>query len=308
MKKNPIPVILPVLAIIIALIYCSGLGNSTEKLQFSIENRSGSYYVVGEYENLESIRLSDGKKVKIDNSTGEIITCSVDDGINSFELIWGSGDNRKDTIIAQSADGKSIKLDHKAIQSNASADCPPLPLSEVEFVVTGPNKDCKYTLEIKEAVLEKGYADSDILVSLTGQNGPYSKIRSWERKESGNMDVWVKSNKTGQELGITTGLKYQDCQVFACDQATQTKLNREIKKALSDYILDYKNRSLFMKASAGKRLVFIKNGKTVQTSSFMAEVGVNGGNMRFGGAENTLEIVSVTTSDCLTFNVKYKQK
>jgi hypothetical protein len=55
-------------------------------------------------------------------------------------------------------------------------------------------------------------------------------------------------------------------------------------------------------------MVFIKNGKTVQTSTFVAEVGVNGGNMKFGGAENTLEIISVTTSDCLTFNVKYQQK
>ena len=158
MKKNPIPVILPVLAILIGLIFFSGLGNSIKKLTFSIENKSGSYFIKGEYQNLESVRLSDGKKVNIDKSTGEIITCDSDDGINSFELSWGTGDNRKDTIIAQTSDGRGIKLDHKAIKSISAADCPPTPLSEVEFKVTGPDKDCMYNLQIAESVITNGYS------------------------------------------------------------------------------------------------------------------------------------------------------
>lgn len=308
MKKNRIPLILPVLAILVALIFCGGFGNSAEHLTFSIEYRSGSYFVIGEFQNLESVRLSDGKKVNIDQSTGEIITCEIDDGINSFELSWGSDDNRKDTIIAQTSDGRGIKLDHKAIKSESLADCPLLPLSEVEFIVTGPDKDCNYTLEISEGVLQKGYDDSDILVSLTGQKGSYSYLRLWERKQSGDMNIWIKSHKTDQELSITNGRNYKDCQPFICDNATQNKLNQEIKSALNAYILDYKNHSIFKKVSSGRTLTFIKDGKKVETSSFMAEIGVNGGNMKYGGSANSLKIISVSTSDCLSFSIKYSKQ
>ena len=308
MKKNPILVILPIIAILIALSFLGCFGRTTKKLSFSIENRMGSYFIVGDYLNLESVRLSDGKKVNIDQSTGEIITCSSDDGINSFELLWGSGDYQNDTIISQSIDGKGINLNHKAIRSKSSADCPLSPLAEVEFVVTGPNEDCSYTLEIHETVFEKGYYESDILISLNGQKGPYTNVRSWERKESGPMNIWVKSKKTDQELAIAVGLRYKKCEVFVCDKATRDLLNQEIKEALNSYIIDYKNRSLFTTVSSGRRLVFTKNGETVQTSTFMAEVGVNGGNMKYGGAENTLKILSVSTTDCLSFNIKYKQQ
>lgn len=308
MKKNPIPVILPVLAILIALIFFSGLGNSIKKLTFSIENKSGSYFIKGEYQNLESVRLSDGKKVNIDKSTGEIITCDSDDGINSFELTWGTGDNRKDTIIAQTSDGRGIKLDHKAIQSQTSADCPLLPLSEVEFAVTGPDKECKYTLEINDGVLQKGYDDSDILVSLTGLKGPYTYLRSWERKQSGVMNIWIKSKKTNQELAVTEGLKYKDCEPFVCDKATKDELSREIKSALNAYILDYKNHSIFKNVSSGRTLTFIKDGNEVPTSSFMAEIGVNGRNIKYGGSANSLKIISVSTSDCLRFRIKYSEQ
>jgi len=308
MKKNPILVLLPILAILIAFVFCGGFGNSTKNLTFSIENKSGSYFIVGDYENLESVRLSDGKKVKIDQSTGEIITCESDDGINSFELAWGSGDNRKDTIIAQTSDGSGIKLDHTAIKSQLSADCPLLPLSEVEFAVTGPDKDCNYTLEINDGVLQKGYEDSDILVSLNGQTGPYNYLRSWERKQSGDMNIWIKSQKTDQELSITIGRYYKDCEPFVCDKSTQDKLTREIKSALNAYILDYKNHAIFKKVSSGRTLTFIKDGKNVETSSFMAEIGVNGRNIKYGGSANSLKIISVHTSDCLSFSIKYSEQ
>lgn len=308
MKKNPIPVILPVLAILIALIFSGGFGNSTKHLTFSIENKSGSYFIIGEFQNLESVRLSDGKKVNIDQSTGEIITCESDDGINSLELSWGSGDNQRDTIIAQTSDGNSIELNHKAIKSKSSADCPLLPLSEVEFTVTGPDKNCNYFLKINPAVFDKGYNDSDILVSLTGEEGPFSYLRSWERKKSGYMNIWVRSNKTGQVLAITDGLKYKDCEPFICDKATQDELTQEIKRALNAYILDYKNHSIFKKVSTGRTLTFIKDGNKVQTSSFMAEIGVNGGNMKYGGSANSLKIISVSTSDCISFTIKYSEQ
>ena len=308
MKKNLIPVLLPLLAIIIALIILECFGSSSKKLLFSIEDRSGSYFIMGDYKYLESVRLSDGKKVIIDKSTGEIITCSSDDGINSFELSWGSGDNRKDTIIAQTADGRSIKLNHKAIKSKLLPYCPLLPLSDVEFTVTGPDKDCKYNLEINQGVLQKGYDDSDILVSLTGQKGPYNYLRSWERKESGDMNIWVKSNKTDQELAITKVLEYEDCEPFVCDKATRDRLSQEVKIALNSYVLRYKNHSIFKNVSSGKTLTFFKNGKKVQTSSFMAEIGVNGRNMKYGGSANSLKIISVSTSDCLSYSIKYSYK
>jgi len=308
MKKNPIPLLLPVLAVLFALIFCGGFGNSTEHLTFSIEYRSVSYFIVGDYPKLETVLLSNGRKVNIDQSTGEIITCESDDGINSFELSWGAGDNRKDTIIVQTSDGSGIKLDHKAIKSQLSADCPLLPLSEVEFAVTGPNKDCEYTLEINKGVLQKGYDDSDILVSMTGQKGPYTYLRSWERKGFGDMNIWVKSSKTDQELAISKGLKYKDCEPFVCDKATQDKLTREIKSALNAYILDYKNHSIFKKVSSGRTLTFIKDGKKVETSSFMAEIGVNGGNMKYGGSANSLKIISVSTSDCISVSIKYSEQ
>ena len=308
MKKNPIPVIIPMIALLVALVFLGGICNSSKRLTFSIENRLGSYYVVGEYKYLESVRLSDGKKVKIDNSTGEIITCSSDDGIDSFKLSWRSDNTTNDTILAQSSDGKVIKLDHTAIKSISAADCPPKRLSEVEFKVTGPDKDCMYNLQIAESIITNGYSNQDILVSISGQIGPYTNVRTWKRDVSGAMDIWVKSKKTGQELAITVGRKYKKCDIYVCGETTKNKLSQEIKKALNAYILDYKNRSLFANVSSGKRLVFIKNGKTVQTSTFMAEVGVNGGNMKYGGSENTLEVISVSTSDCLTFKIKYNQK
>ena len=308
MKKNTIPVILPVLAILIALIFIGGFGNSTKQLTFSIENKSGSYFIMGEFQSLNSVRLSDGKKVNIDQSTGEIITCEFDDGINSFELSWGTGDNQRDTIIAETSGGSVIKLDHKAIKSQSSADCPLAPLSEVEFTVTGPDKDCKYILKINQTVFDKGYNDSDILVSLAGQKGPFSYLRSWERKKSGDMNIWVKANKTDQELAIADGLKYKDCEPFICDKATRDKLTREIKSALNAYILDYKNHSIFKKVNSGKTLTFIKDGKKVETSSFMAEIGVNGRNMKYGGSTNSLKIISVSTSDCVSVTIKYSEK
>lgn len=308
MKKNPIPVILPVLAILILIIFCGGFDHSMKQLTFSIENRSGSYFIIGEYQNLESVSLSDGKKVNIDQSTGEIITCESDDGINSFELSWGSDDNRRDTIIAQTLDGNSIKLDHKAIKSQSSAECPLLPLSEVEFTVIGPDKDCKYALKINRAVLDKGYKDSEILVSLTGQKGSFTYLRSWERKESGDMNIWVRLNNTGQELAITDGLRYQECEPFKCDNATRDKLTKEIKSALNAYILDYKNHSIFKKVSSGRTFNFIKDGKKIETSSFMAEIGVNGRNMKYSGSANTMNIISVSTSDCLNFSIKYSEQ
>lgn len=308
MKKNPIPVIIPMIALLIALVFLGGIGSFAKRLTFSVENRSGSYYIVGEYGYLESVRLSNGKKVKIDDSTGEIITCSSDDGIDSFRLSWLSGNTTNDTTLAQSSDGQVIKLDHKAIKSLSAADCPPPLLSEVEFKVSGPDKNCMYKLQIAESVHTNGYSNQDILVSTSGQKGPYTNVRTWKRDLSGAMDIWVKSKKTGQELAITVGRKYEKCDVYVCDQVTRNKLNQKIKEALDSYILDYKNRSLFTNVSSGKRLVFIKNGKTVQTSTFVAEVGVNGGNMKYGGSENTLEVISVSTSDCLTFEIKYNQK
>ena len=308
MKNNTIPVILPVLAILIALIFCGGFGNSTKQLTFSIENKSGSYFIIGEFQSLKFVRLSDGKKVNIDQSTGEIITCEFDDGINSFELSWGTGDDQRDTIIAETSSGSVIKLDHKAIKSQSLADCPLAPLSEVEFTVTGPDKNCKYILKINQTVFDKGYNDSDILVSLAGQKGPFSYLRSWERKKSGDMNIWVKANKTDQELAIADGLKYKDCEPFICDKATRDKLTREIKSALNAYILDYKNHSIFKKVNSGKTLTFIKDGKKVETSSFMAEIGVNGRNMKYGGSTNSLKIISVSTSDCVSVTIKYSEK
>ena len=319
MKKNPILVTLPVIAILIALIFRGCIGNTEENLTFSIESKDGSYYIVGEIVYLESVRLSDGKKVNIDESTGEIITCIADDGINSFKLSWESGDNIKDTIIASSKDGRGIKLDHTVIKSESSADCPLPLLSEVEFKINGPDKDCNYSLSVSESVLEKGYSDLDILVSLTGKSGSYSAIKKWKRTNAGSMDIWVKSKNTSQIVAISEGLKYKDCEVFKCNQATKSRLTKEVKDALTNYIRDYKNHSIFRTISFGKNFTFIKDGidestgeiitEKIETSSFRAEVGVNGTNVKFGGNSKLKIIsVSVSSSDCSTFKIKYSNQ
>jgi len=310
MKKNPILVTLPVIAILIAFIFCSGIGNTVENLTFSIESKADSYYIVGEIEKLDSVRLSNGKKVNIDETTGEIITCIADDGINSFELSWGSGDNIYDTILASSRDGRGITLDHTAIKSKSSAYCPLPLLSEMEFKVNGPDKDCNYSLAVSKSVREMGYPDSDILVSLTGKSGSYSVIKKWKRTNIGPMNIWIKSKNTGQIVGISQGLKYRACEVFKCDQASKDRLTKEVKDILMNYIIDYENHGIFIKMSEGKTLEFIGDEKKVDTSSFMAEVAVNGRNMKYGGTTSKLKIISVSVScsDISTFEIKYSNQ
>ena len=62
---------------------------------------------------------------------------------------------------------QQIVLDHTRIQSNMSFECPLEPLEFGDFTVNGPDKNCNYTLTMRQSFNNKGYKASSVQVSFT---------------------------------------------------------------------------------------------------------------------------------------------
>ena len=305
MKKNPIPVIIPVVAIIIALMLLTCFGGSSDTFEvYSIENNGGSYYLIGNRNKVESVKLSDGKELTWDKQSGELVYCKTEDGINRITVTWSSGEGLSDTIISMDNNMQQIVLDHTRIQSNMSFECPLEPLEFGDFTVNGPDKNCNYTLTMRQSFNNKGYKASSVQVSLTGRSGKYSKINQWERINSGQMEVWVKVGE--QKLMITPGRTYSSCKKFKCDQKTKDSLLEAFLLDLETYVATYDYENDFTKLIKGRTLKLIKNGSTVDEITFTQEVEVNGINQELG-LPNTIDIKSVDIeNDCRTFIITYE--
>jgi len=302
MKKNPIPVILPVVAIIIALMLLTCFGGSSDTLEvYSIENKGGSYFLIGNRNKVESVKLSDGKELTWDKQSGELVYCKTEDGINRITVTWSTGEELSDTVISADINMQQIVLDHTLIQSNMSFDCPLEPLEFGDFTVYGPDKNCNYSLTIRQSLKNKGYQVSDVQVSLTGKSGKYSKIDSWQRMNAGQMEVWVKVGE--QKLMITPGRTYSSCKKFKCDQKTKDSLIAAVRFDLEAYLSSAKDIG---KLTDVRTLEFIKKGVKVDKNAFIQEVEVNYVNQQLG-LPNNFQIKSVTIEDdCKTFKIVYE--
>ena len=304
MKKNPIPVIIPVVAIIIALMLLTCFGGSSDTFEvYSIENNGGSYYLIGNRNKVESVKLSDGKELTWDKQSGELVYCKTEDGINRITVTWSSGEGLSDTIISTDNNMQQIVLDHTRIQSNMSFECPLEPLEFGDFTVNGPDKNCNYTLTMRQSFNNKGYKASSVQVSLTGRSGKYSKINQWERINSGQMEVWVKVGE--QKLMITPGRTYSFCKKFKCDQKTKDSLISAVRSDLEAYLSSAEDGDID-KLTDGRTLEFIKKGVRVDKNAFIQEVEVNYVNQELG-LPNNFQIKSVTIEDdCKTIKIIYE--
>lgn len=304
MKKNPIPVIIPVVAIIIALMLLTCFGGSSDTFEvYSIENNGGSYYLIGNRNKVESVKLSDGKELTWDKQSGELVYCKTEDGINRITVTWSSGEGLSDTIISTDNNMQQIVLDHTRIQSNMSFECPLEPLEFGDFTVNGPDKNCNYTLTMRQSFNNKGYKASSVQVSLTGRSGKYSKINQWERINSGQMEVWVKAGE--QKLMITPGRTYSSCKKFKCDQKTKDSLISAVRSDLEAYLSSAEDGDID-KLTDGRTLEFIKKGVQVDKNAFIQEVEVNYVNQELG-LPNNFQIKSVTIEDdCKTIKIIYE--
>lgn len=302
MKKNPIPVIIPVVAIIIALMLFTCFGGSSNTLEvYSIENKGGSYFLTGNRNKVESVKLSDGKELTWDKQSGELVYCKTEDGINRITVTWSTGEELSDTVISTDINLQQIVLDHSLIQSNMSFDCPLEPLEFGDFTVNGPDKNCNYSLTIRQSLKNKGYQVSDVQVSLTGKSGKYSKIDKWERMNSGQMEVWVKVSD--QKLMITPGRTYSTCKKFSCDQKTKDSFIAAVRSDLEAYLSSAEDIG---KLIDGRTLEFIKKGVQVDKNAFIQEVEVNYVNQQLG-LPNNFQIKSITIEDdCKTFKIVYE--
>lgn len=305
MKKNPIPVIIPVVAIIIALMLLTCFGGSSDTFEvYSIENNGGSYYLIGNRNKVKSVKLSDGKELTWDKQSGELVYCKTEDGINRITVTWSTGEELSDTIISTDNNMQQIVLDHTRIQSNMSFECPLEPLEFADFTVNGPDKNCNYTLTMRQSFNRKGYKASNVQVSLTGRSGKYSKINQWQRINSGQMDVWVKVGD--QKLMITPGRSYSDCEIFVCDTERKNARIKKFRSDLQSFIATYEweqQEALFK----NRNIKFVKNEEVIDAAAFIQEVEVNGFNRDMAGAANSIKIKSITIdNDCQTFNVLYE--
>ena len=304
MKKNPIPVIIPVVAIIIALMLLTCFGGSSDTFEvYSIENNGGSYYLIGNRNKVKSVKLSDGKELTWDKQSGELVYCKTEDGINRITVTWSTGEGLSDTIISTDNNMQQIVLDHTRIQSNMSFECPLEPLEFGDFTVNGPDKNCNYTLTMRQSFNNKGYKASSVQVSLTGRSGKYSKINQWERINSGQMEVWVKVGE--QKLMITPGRTYSSCKKFKCDQKTKDSLITAVRSDLEAYLSSTEDEDLD-KLTDERTLEFIKKGVQVDKNAFIQEVEVNYVNQELG-LPNNFQIKSVTIEDdCKTIKIIYE--
>ena len=304
MKKNPIPVIIPVVAIIIALMLLTCFGGSSDTFEvYSIENNGGSYYLIGNRNKVESVKLSDGKELTWDKQSGELVYCKTEDGINRITVTWSTGEGLSDTIISTDNNMQQIVLDHTRIQSNMSFECPLEPLEFGDFTVNGPDKNCNYTLTMRKSFNNKGYKASSVQVSLTGRSGKYSKINQWERINSGQMEVWVKVGE--QKLMITPGRTYSFCKKFKCDQKTKDSLITVVRSDLEAYLSSAEDGDID-KLTDGRTFEFIKKGVQVDKNAFIQEVEVNYVNQELG-LPNNFQIKSVTIEDdCKTIKIIYE--
>lgn len=304
MKKNPIPVILPVVAIIIALMLLTCFGGSSDTLEvYSIENKGGSYFLIGNRNKVESVKLSDGKELTWDKQSGELVYCKTEDGINRITVTWSTGEELSDTVISTDINMQQIVLDHTLIQSNMSFDCPLEPLEFGDFTVNGPDKNCNYTLTMRQSFNNKGYKASSVQVSLTGRSGKYSKINQWERINSGQMEVWVKVGE--QKLMITPGRTYSSCKKFKCDQKTKDSLITAVRSDLEAYLSSAADEDID-KLTDERTLEFTKKGVQVDKNAFIQEVEVNYVNQELG-LPNNFQIKSVTIEDdCKTIKIIYE--
>lgn len=302
MRKNPIPVIIPIIAIIIALMLLTCFGGNPDTLEvYSIENKGGSYFLIGNRNKVESVKLSDGKELTWDKQSGELVYCKTEDGINRITVTWSNGDAFSDTVISSDINRQQIVLDHSLIQSNMSFDCPLEPLELGDFSVSGPDKNCNYILTIRQSFKNKDYQDSNVLVSLTGKSGEYSKINKWERMNSGQMDVWVKVGD--QKLMITPGRTYSTCKKFECNQKTKDTLISAVRSDLEAYLSSPSNIGSL---TAKRTLEFIKKGVQVDKNTFIQEVEVNYVNQQ-SGLPNAFKIKSIAIEDdCKTFKIVYE--
>tara|TARA_B110000971_G_scaffold221937_1_gene271661 strand:+ start:1922 stop:2839 length:918 start_codon:yes stop_codon:yes gene_type:complete len=299
--KKLILIFLPLIAIVVSLFFlCS---SEEEQLKLRIAEVNGSYFIKGKIGELTGVYLSNGKRIEIDDATGEIIPCPEDIGLNSIRLTWGINSNKSDTIIS-SVNSELISLNRDSVRSVKRPICPPSPVSEVEFIVNGPDKDCKYEITISKSIYAKGYKKSDFYFSLNGKNGDFKKLEKWQVKKAGRIDLWVKVNSTEQLVSLSSVGFYEECNVFVCDKAIRTTLEERVKRDVSNYIVTYSFNS-WKKLSEGRRLNFFKDGIKVTASDFSTEVQVNGDNMSFGDDINRIKILSVSSTDCEKFDIKY---
>lgn len=305
MKKNPIPVLIPVIAIIIALLLLTCFEGSPDTREvYSIENKGGSYFLIGKRNKVESVKLSDSKELTWDKQSGELVYCKTEDGINRITVTWSTGEELSDTVITADNNMQQIVLDHSLIQSNMSFDCPLEPLEFGDFTVNGPDKNCNYSLTMRQSFKNKGYQDSDVQVSLTGRSGKYSKISQWQRTKKGQMDIWVKVDD--QKLMITPGRTYSACKEFTCDELTKDSLLEAFLLDLETYITTYDYQTDFKRLTKERTLKLVKNGTSIDEITFTQEVEVNGINQELG-LPNTIDIKSVDIeNDCRTFIITYE--
>ena len=301
MFKKVLLFALPLVAIVVSVLFS---GDQEEgKLVFSITENNGSYYIEGDVKALSGAFLSSGKRIEIDPSTGELIPCEVDNGINSLRLVWGDDLNQSDTTIS-TVDGATISFNNTMVVSSLNPDCPPPALSEVEFSISGPDAQCMYKIEISSSALAKGYEVGDILFSLNGEGGNYKPLNEWQNKAAGPMNVWIQVNSTGQKINISGSRAYSECDIYVCDADKKSKKKEEVKIQLTDFIVSYDTPS-WNKLNTGKKLIFQKNGADVPKEEFKNEVEVNGDNMYYANEPNAISIESIEAIDCKSFIIKY---
>ena len=241
-----------------------------------------------------------GKRIEIDPSTGELIPCEDDNGIDSIRLLWGDESNQSDTVFS-TVSGSIIRLNTNFVSSSLKPECPPPALSEVEFTITGPDNQCFYELEVSESALKKGYKLSDILYSLEGDQGGFKPLKKWQNKESGPMNVWVKVKSTQQKINVSKSRNYKSCTIDICNETKKNKQLKELEKELAEFIKSYDDSASWQNLIQGKKLIFKKDGNDVPKEEFKTEVAVNGDNMLYAGDANGISIESIKLS--LTANI-----
>jgi hypothetical protein len=302
MLKKILLTTLPLAAIVVSIFCFCDQEKGT--LVFSVIAKNGSYYVEGNIKALSGAFLSSGKPIEIDPSTGELIPCEDDNGINSLRLIWGDDSNKSDTTIS-TADGAAISLNYKLVESSLNPVCPPPALSEVEFSLAGPDDQCMYEIRVSNSALGKGYVVEDILFSLDGEVGSFKPLNKWQNKAAGPMDIWVQVESTEQKINISKSRTYSECDIYICDTSKKSKKKEEVKNQLADFIDSY-NISSWNKLNAGKKLIFQKKHiGDVPLEEFKNEVEVNGDNMYYADEPNAISIELIDAIDCNTFIIKY---
>ncbi|MDC1028703.1 hypothetical protein OAQ90_02015 [Schleiferiaceae bacterium] len=302
MLKKILLTTLPLAAIVVSILCCGERVQST--LIFTLIEDGGSYYIEGDIKALSGAFLSSGKRIEIDPSTGELIPCEDDNGINSLRLIWGDDSNKSDTTIS-TVDGATISFNHTMVESSLNPDCPPPALSEVEFSLAGPDDKCMYEIVVSNSALGKGYVVADILFSLDGEGGSFKPLDKWQNKAAGPMDIWVQVKSTGQKINISESRTYRECEIYICDTPKKSKKKKEVKNQLAAFIESY-NISSWNKLNSGKKLIFQKKHiGDVPLEEFKNDVEVNGDNMYYADEPNAISIELIDAIDCKTFIIKY---